>query len=1317
MTVGLLLATVTAGTASAQPSPTAGPPVGATGVTKIMLVTGDVVTVWRTSGGYSATAEPGPDRAGDPVPVTFQTLRTPEGDLYVFPSDVSIGSSAGSVDPELFNVRRLIDDGYAAGDLPVIVQYRADTAPGARAATQADALPGTTKPRALESLNAAGVDVSAGDRDEFWQSVRGEATGKRGLRDGVERLWLDRKVTVTLDRSVAQIGAPAAWQAGLDGTGVTVAVLDTGIDATHPDLAGKIAGTRSFVPGESEVDGHGHGTHVASTIAGSGAASGGQRQGVAPGSQLLIGKVLDRGGNGQQSWIIDGMEWAATSGARVVSMSLGTSQGSDGTDPMSQTVNRLTEQTGALFVIAAANNGPAPGTIGAPGSAAAALTVGAVDRQDNLAGFSSRGPLVRSFALKPDLTAPGVGIVAARASGTSMPTPVDDNYTAASGTSMATPHVSGSAALLAQQHPDWRPGQLKAALTGSAQADPTQNAYAVGTGRVDVAKAITQALTANPSSVDFGSLSYPFTEPVSKTVTLTNGGGGAVTVDLVKQLADPSQQPADGRLSVTPASVTVPAGGTAEVTVSFSPGAGPPGAYPGLLRALEPGSGTELLRVAVGAHQTPPGHNLRLVATPPPGWTNTGRIRDWASWILLRVDAPQEPIFLGRDDHGVPEQTVWVPDGVYSVSTSFAHFEPVGGDFTLTSLTNPEVVVSGADRTVVLDGTKSVPVRLDTQRPNESTGVVTAMVRTTSYPGGGAYELGNGVDGTTAAGRASLRVGPTSPVTVGTVRFDTQIQADEKTVDLRLLGHNAPTLAASWAHSYFQEPKLDLDRRVTIVDAGSGTAQEIANADVRGKIALVTLRWQDAGVLINHPDSMQPAIMAALRDAGALAALVAMDEGPAQLCGPPSIDAGTVGCAASTPLPVLRIGPGEAAQVRAHAHGRPVSAQLTAKSRSSYNYQARFSEPAYGSGVYRLRPDQTRTLEVDYHSSQPRDNRPMVLTTSPGGASLYTRSWVPAPSTRTEYVGPVSDQVLWVYRATGELTADRQSLDSFDRITSDETMLVHATTQPVRLKFGLPTGLGAARFSPDVARHQPYIEVCMFCRDGQHLVVGPSQTSGDATHFGESYLLFAAFPWTEDRLQAHLYREGVEVPSPLRFAWDLSQFPEPAAYRLTYRINPTLNPQEARAIDTTWEFRSERPTGDESTPGFECLQQTTAPQPRLCRVERLLHVSFDLAETVRLDNTAVAGTESHARLHVYRQQNAPGSPVAGVQVEVSFDQGRTWERARVTPDSAGAYRVSFSNPRSVPAGTTVSLRAQAWDRDGNRVEQTLLDSYRLAAHR
>jgi subtilisin family serine protease len=176
------------------------------------------------------------------------------------------------------------------------------------------------------------------------------------LASGIDRVRLDRKVRANLDRSVPQIGAPAAWRAGYDGTGVSVAVLDTGVDTTHPDLAGVITETRNFTPSPDTVDHFGHGTHVSSIVAGRGTSSTPARKGVAPGAHLIVGKVLADDGFGQESWIVDGMEWAASSGAKVVNMSLGGGP-TDGTDALSQAVDTLTASTGTLYVVSAGKRG------------------------------------------------------------------------------------------------------------------------------------------------------------------------------------------------------------------------------------------------------------------------------------------------------------------------------------------------------------------------------------------------------------------------------------------------------------------------------------------------------------------------------------------------------------------------------------------------------------------------------------------------------------------------------------------------------------------------------------------------------------------------------------------------------------------------------------------------------------------------------------------------------------------------------------------------------------------------------------------------
>ena len=441
---------------------------------KVTLITGDVVEVADAGGGRkAASVKPAPGREG----IAFHTIEV-DGGLRVLPSDAVPYISTGVLDADLFDVDELIADGFADSDaatLPLIVRY-ADPA-----GFRAQSLTGTTTTRPLESIGGAAVSASKTELPGLWDSLKPAAMTARTLDQGIAKIWLDGKVRPVLDKSVPQIGAPAAWQAGYEGAGVEVAVLDTGIDATHPDLVGKVQQAEDFSGSSTgPADHFGHGTHVAATIAGTGAGSAGTRKGVAPKADLLIGKVLGDDGYGYDSWIIAGMEWAAAEGAKVVNMSLG-GDATDGTDPLSQAVDRITADTGTLFVVSAGNEGRDQ-SIGTPGAAASALTVGAVDRNDALAEFSSRGPRLGDDGLKPEITAPGVGIVAARATGTTMGEPLDNLYTAASGTSMAAPHVAGAAVLLAQAHPDWKADRLKNALVSTAKTQRRSERLRPGRG-------------------------------------------------------------------------------------------------------------------------------------------------------------------------------------------------------------------------------------------------------------------------------------------------------------------------------------------------------------------------------------------------------------------------------------------------------------------------------------------------------------------------------------------------------------------------------------------------------------------------------------------------------------------------------------------------------------------------------------------------------------------------------------------------------------------------------------------------------------------
>jgi subtilisin family serine protease len=542
--VVLSLSTGTAASAAGATPPTSG-----AGKYTVTLITGDRVTV-GSAGALTGAVHAGPGRRH----VSF-ALSSARGHLMVIPSDAAGLIRTQRVDQRLFDVTELISLGYDdAGRATVPLILRPATGAGAAAMTSTLSSNGARKTRDLKAVRGAAVTASKKRIGSLWKAMTGTST----MRGGVQNVWLDGKRKVSLDRSVPQIGAPAAWQAGYQGEGMTVAVLDTGVDAAHPDLAGRVSSAHFTT--EDDTDHVGHGTHVASTIAGDGTASNGVYKGVAPKASIVSGKVCDLDGC-PDSAILAGMQWAAVDQhAKVINMSLG-GLDTPGTDPMEEAVDRLTAETGALFVIAAGNEGDGANTIGSPGTAAAALTVGAVDKSDRLAPFSSRGPRNENAAVKPDITAPGVDIVAARAAGTDIGTPAGQYYTALDGSSMATPHVAGSAILLAQQHPGWKAGRLKATLMSAAAPQPDGNAFQQGAGRVDVARAITQTVTTEPSSVSFGLQKWPHDndQPISRTVTYHNDGDTAVTLDLA--LADPA-------FSLGTSRVTVPAGGTAPVTVT-----------------------------------------------------------------------------------------------------------------------------------------------------------------------------------------------------------------------------------------------------------------------------------------------------------------------------------------------------------------------------------------------------------------------------------------------------------------------------------------------------------------------------------------------------------------------------------------------------------------------------------------------------------------------------------------------------------------------------------------------------------------------------
>jgi len=326
----------------------------------------------------------------------------------------------------------------------------------------------------IRLVNAFSMALPAGEVEKFAEEP------------WVERLELDKKVYATLDTAIPLIGVPHVWESGFTGKGVNIAIVDTGVDKNHPDLAGRVVATRDFTL-EGFRDLNGHGSHVAGICAGSGEASRGKYKGLAPSASILVAKALKGDGSGRMSDVMAGIEWAVEMGAHIVNLSLGTKGPCDGRDALSELCDVVVGQ-GVIVCVAAGNDGPAKRTIGSPGCARKVITVGASTDFDTVAEFSSCGPTADE-RLKPDVLAPGVDIVSSLAEGVSVGKPVDSYYTSATGTSMAAAHVGGLAALLLEAKPGASPLLVKEALIRAAK-DFGIDHYAEGAGRIVAEEAL-----------------------------------------------------------------------------------------------------------------------------------------------------------------------------------------------------------------------------------------------------------------------------------------------------------------------------------------------------------------------------------------------------------------------------------------------------------------------------------------------------------------------------------------------------------------------------------------------------------------------------------------------------------------------------------------------------------------------------------------------------------------------------------------------------------------------------------------------------------
>ncbi|MGW7068757.1 S8 family peptidase [Streptomyces sp. NPDC054855] len=551
----------------------------------VTLITGDKVTLRPTSKGRSAvTVHPAPYRDRGR---SFRTLHD-EGGVYVIPEDVT-SLLSGTLDRELFNIRRLIDSGFddaSTKELPLIVQGSDPLSP----------IKGERRSRALASIDAVAVSV----RKSTSSALTTQSASPRKLAaKGLSKVWLDDKVLLTrtkepkpssdgtppsrrksddgLDSYLERIKAPDAWNLGLSGEGVDVAVIDSGVDAKHPDLQGKVEAEANFTTDPTPGDGNGHGTHVASVAVGTGAQAEGARKGVAFGANLWSAKVVADNGEGLTSWVIAGMEWAARRGADVINVSLGGVPRQD--DPLADVVDTLSSETDTLFVVASGDETAGDFSVTTPGVAESALTVAG-----NGYRLDGAGPAPYTYLAKPDLVAPAAGIMGAQTGGgTTQP------YGAMTGTSPATAQTAGAAALLREQHPDWDARRVKAALTAAAQELEGQLPLNDGAGLLDVARAATDTVRLSHGNVDFAYLPYPdSSKPATRDIAITNEGDAPRSFAVSDRTTDLAGDTApDNLVTSSKERVTVTPGATEVVTITLTPANGDPGPYKGFVILAE----------------------------------------------------------------------------------------------------------------------------------------------------------------------------------------------------------------------------------------------------------------------------------------------------------------------------------------------------------------------------------------------------------------------------------------------------------------------------------------------------------------------------------------------------------------------------------------------------------------------------------------------------------------------------------------------------------------------------------------------------------
>ncbi|MFV5995129.1 S8 family serine peptidase [Streptomyces sp. NPDC056231] len=1211
---------------------------------RVTLVTGDTVEVVKDASGRESVHIADARSASE----HFETMSGPDGSLYVIPGDALDAIASDAVDRELFNVTRLIKDGYAdshSDSIPVIVGY-ADKPSDATLKTRADKLPAADPGALLETVDMAGVKVDKKNAGQFWRSVKpvsktprhGRMATAPNAASKVSRLWYDGKVKASLDKSVPQIGAPEAWAKGVDGKGVKVAVLDTGVDLNNADIKDRVTATQSFVPGVATVqDGKGHGTHVASTIVGSGANSGGKYKGVAPGADLLVGKVLNDRGTGQFSWIINGMEWAAAQGADVVNMSLG-GPASSSRDEVTEVVDRLSETTGTLFVISAGNSGPGAITVTTPGTADSALTVGAVDKSDVLAGFSGRGPRIGDSAIKPEITAPGVGIVAARAAGTSMGTPVDANYTAADGTSMAAPHVAGAAALLAQRHPDWTGQRIKAALVTHAKPSNAYSVYQQGNGRVDVPAALDPALelsgTADFGMVEWHSGTY---EKETRTVTVTNTTDSATTVTSALSGNIPQ-----GAVTV-PEPVEVAPGASTEITVTLDPNLAPTGLTNGTLTLTSSSGATA--HTAIGLDMEREHHKLTVHFKDRKGQPSS------FFGILSGMSSGTSKFLNGSTG----ELELRLPAGRYSMMGG-VYTRLSGGRLGAADLfALPTIDLTSRDTELTVDGTTATDFKLDVRdekRPLETATFVYSLARVA--------ENGSLIE------RFGMNDVVRSRMHAGAIPVEAPKKGDGELWASFYQSRREPLIRASVTRpdSYALTPittdyikRFDGHSRYDAVDVGAGTEEDLAGLDLKGKAALLHLDNIDAN---NR-------VIQRVEAAGAAAIVLV-----------PTVDAPLSVYVDGVNVPFFAVNYDEGRRLTADVAAARTTIDVRSIKESRYQYTGQYN---WNTGIPANLS--TPSKKADYakvHNSFHSNGTDQTTT-------YRVDSWGPGPAysfrlSRNVQLGTERDDYMLARPdLTYQTTVDSSRNGPVDML---ETVRSYRPGTSVAAHWWAPVQ------HPSVVSRS----ACSFCRSDVSATFSPGYGGdSDPTHW--TY-------WGMNRTWAY-YRNGEQITDASRIF-----VPEKADYTfVSTNAHADSTVKLGGKVVTEYGFTSAAPT---STATPDC--KTVIPQATTCETLPVIQPHYRMKTS--LFNQVAAGTRSTITVDASRAQGFTGdSRMAGAKFSVSYDDGATWKSADVDRTDDNSFKARFTNANLSDSNGYVSIKAEVWDKAGNRTVQTVTRAYAL----